>query len=574
MKRNFLTASGRKAAPQVESPVSFLKTENLELLQREKEYNALQSRLLDLEHSLKVLHEYKTREENEFHETEYTETRLINNLQSELKTLRTTLAEYETDIKDLTAESESYKNILYTKNSEIQKLKARISDTLEETAQVTCEKRLLETEYSVMEKARDSAKAEVDKLSGINERIKISNREDKENIERQKYEMETIQQRIAEIEEQGSVTAQEIEERDKLLKESQEARKAHEREVEQIEREVIKIKEKNVELNRSLSYLEFEIARTEQTLNREMQELERVDKENREAKYELSYMENKAIETKDQVKKLAEERLELEHLEASTRKNKELQNELLSQEKQKRAELEIKKQRLERTLLEKDIEIANSKRELDRAIQKYQNVREGHRQVSDEAAVLQEHVKVLEQQNEEVHFSLIMNNVNSCKGNWIDVQIRMSGYERKLTGDHRCRNLGIRTRKNWRFLLQEQSYLQSPCTNLMMTIKNFLSFQQQLTCIVHTYEYAINAQTKRTLKGAFTGNTQQEQNDELKLLIQAFIYENQAILDHGNGLEKEWPICSRQVFRIMLAKAPGFVKGITCSFASSFFSCV
>ena len=403
MKKTFLTATKDSG----ESPIPYLKTENLELRQKEKEYNTLQTRLLDLQHSLKVLQEYKARDEVEYQEAERKETRLMNDTQAEIRALRGNLAECEADLKNLSTESESYKNILATKNSEINDLKRRLSDALEEIGKTKSTQRMSESEYNSILQAWDAAKNEVDRLSAINERIKVSNSDDIEKISSQKGEIEKVAKATEEIEEQGKAIEEEIEKLDNLLKASKEARLANEREVELIIAESKKRREKNVEISSRIAALESQISKTDQAISNVSPQLERIDKENWDAKYEQSYVENKAIEVKQRVKELEYEKNTLEHIEANTAKDRELEESLLAKEKLRREELDEQRKELERALFDKDIEIENIKRDLERASNKYRTVIDDHKHAVDELTAVKGHVNVLEAHHEEVMLCML-----------------------------------------------------------------------------------------------------------------------------------------------------------------------
>lgn len=385
-----------------DSPVNFLKTENLELRQKEQIYNELQTRLMDLEHSMKVLKEYKSREEAEYKETEYIETKKIENLQEELKNLRNILLQYETDIKNFETESESYKKIISAKNSEIQALKNRISDILEEIASFGSEKHTLENENEILQKARDSAKVELEKLTSMNDRIRLNNKEDRKRINEQKIELSKIEENLSEILDQTNKVTQEIQEREILSKEAKGAQKANDSEIDSIIKEIGILQENTLNINTKISTADLQVKKTEQAILQANAEFEKLNQENKEMKNELEKLGSQTHENNEILKELEEEFSHMQELEHATRKDKDLQKSLLEQERQKREELEQEKQKYEGLLLAKELEFANNKREFDTFAKKYNELKENHMDLNNEVDAVNQHIKVLETQNGEV----------------------------------------------------------------------------------------------------------------------------------------------------------------------------
>ena len=362
----------------------------------------LQSKLLDLEHSLKLLQEYKDREEQEFRDTERIESRRIDNLQSELKTLRSNLAEYNVEIKHLSTSAEGRKKLLDTKNGEIQTLKARISDSLEKNAKLASEKRSHEIELSAIQEALHTAEREVEKLSAMNQRLCDQDSEDRERIVGQGEEGERLERTIREHEGLLEQLRADIDSREKKLNATHESRKAYSRELEQIEKACGKVKEQDYDLDRRYGMLESHIKSASGKIEDLSESLMKRDKDMRNARYELTSAEDRAVESKERARKLEQEKERLEASAYQGAKERELQLNLRNEEQIRRRELEQEKKRLERELLARNVEIATGGKEFDKIKGKHKEVMEKRMDLNSEMDALSNHVKVLKTQNETV----------------------------------------------------------------------------------------------------------------------------------------------------------------------------
>lgn len=128
--------------------VSQLKAELFELRQNERDYNELHSKLNNLEHRYNLLQEEKSLNEREFKNRNELNLRTINNLKSDIDTLKQELNVLNADAQDLRFDNQSINEIVNNRSSEIAQLKAELGDLSDSNAHLSLEKKDLETQIS------------------------------------------------------------------------------------------------------------------------------------------------------------------------------------------------------------------------------------------------------------------------------------------------------------------------------------------------------------------------------------------------------------------------------------------
>jgi chromosome segregation ATPase len=128
--------------------VSQLKAELFELRQNERDYNELHSKLNNLEHRYNLLQEEKSLNEREFKNRNELNLRTINNLKSDIDTLKQELNVLSADAQDLRFDNQSINEIVNNRSSEIGQLKAELGDLSDNNSHLAMEKKDLETQIS------------------------------------------------------------------------------------------------------------------------------------------------------------------------------------------------------------------------------------------------------------------------------------------------------------------------------------------------------------------------------------------------------------------------------------------
>ncbi len=387
-----------------ESMVTRLQTENLELRQKEKDYSALQTRLFELEHSLKLLQEYNRRAEDQFRDSERRELRDIDNLDYELTTLRNSLKECDEDMRNVAAEADGYRRQLDAKSLDIQKLKAHISDTLESNSKLASEKRSAESELVAIQEAQKTAQIEADRLSETNSRLKQREAEDRDRLQAQEEQLRDLAARSQDFQDQERTVRAETESKEKSLRSAQEAQKATRRELDRVADDVRKLEDRaRAQKERRVS-LELQLSRADKTLEETEGSLEANSRGIQAAKSDLADIEDKVIGAKEGEQKLLGEKEAMEEELLRCRQETGLHERMREEAVARREKQEQVRRKVEADVMARELELSGSKKELEKLRAKREGLVSAHEELSRDLDVIREHVDVLESQNAGVRF--------------------------------------------------------------------------------------------------------------------------------------------------------------------------
>lgn len=145
--------------------VSQLKAELFELRQNERDYNELHSKLNNLEHRYNLLQEEKTLNEREFKSRNELNLRTINNLKSDIDSLKQELNVLSADAQDLRFDNQNINDIVGNRSAEVAQLKAELADLTDSNNRLTLEKRDLEAQCSRVKSENREHNLELDELN-------------------------------------------------------------------------------------------------------------------------------------------------------------------------------------------------------------------------------------------------------------------------------------------------------------------------------------------------------------------------------------------------------------------------
>jgi len=145
--------------------VSQLKAELFELRQNERDYNELHSKLNNLEHRYNLLQEEKTLNEREFKSRNELNLRTINNLKSDIDSLKQELNVLTADVQDLRFDNQNINDIVGNRSAEVAQLKAELADLTDGNNRLTLEKRDLEAQTGRVKSENREHNLELDELN-------------------------------------------------------------------------------------------------------------------------------------------------------------------------------------------------------------------------------------------------------------------------------------------------------------------------------------------------------------------------------------------------------------------------
>lgn len=149
--------------------VAQLRSEAMELRQREREYKLLQDQLLALEQNFNRVTDEKRRMEDDYKSRVEVNINMISTLRQEIDDQKNLLIDRKKQNADLFTELDTQKDILNGRHSEIAKLKSDLAQHQDLNAQLISQKKHLEQElHNLRERNRQDAE-EIDKLNHANE---------------------------------------------------------------------------------------------------------------------------------------------------------------------------------------------------------------------------------------------------------------------------------------------------------------------------------------------------------------------------------------------------------------------
>jgi len=383
-----------------------LKAENFELKQRERDYNTLSNKLIELEQHYRALQREKENADSGYKEKESVYWRKHEDLQSELRTFYNTLGAKTKELQDVNSGVQSYKSLVAEKDIELDRLHREKDLRESDNLLLSKENRNLEADLAVIRDGRFDAEKQVDSLALVNERL------NKERVLLEDRVKDTTQELFAIRRTFDDTKVRlEIAKRDKANTDSDlvavlDAKNTNQDEAERQRLINIRLEKENRELTQRVAALLAQLSQAQERYDGSVILLDSREKELGQVRSSLSYSESKTSVAQADLVRARQDNEVLQQYLDKYRKDVDFQKRLREVEAAKKLELETEKQRLEREALVRGAEVRLIQSELVKERDAHGQLLEEKIQTSEEVDALKRHAELLEGQNLELHNEL------------------------------------------------------------------------------------------------------------------------------------------------------------------------
>ena len=326
----------------------------------------------------------------------------IDHLKAEIDILRRDLDRKLTDSRDLVTEANVFKSMLDEKNVEIAKLKEQIANEAHFTRSVQKEKNLAESELgAVMDNKRatgmslTAAQVESKRLSDLKAEDHLILRDKELELSRQERKHNEGLDEIG-------LLGKEKRDLDAACSLAREGRRVNNLEVDRLVILNDKLQEERRAKDDLISQLQLEGKR----MGRKVQDgdilLEAKDRQLREGRETLSYVEHMGTDTRIEVERLLREKDAAGMLAERNKKDANLNEMLRKEEMIRYSELANEKKDLERKLIDKELEAYTNKKQLGSLAANADAIIDRNYAMNDELSALKDHSDVLSTHHNQV----------------------------------------------------------------------------------------------------------------------------------------------------------------------------
>ena len=390
---------------QKDAIIAQLRAENLELktLAKTRDLKLIHSHIIDLENQLAQIQEDRIKLDTNGKYKEEMYIKDSNALKRDLELLKLSNDENAARNLELTREIGATKSLIDAKNLEIENKKMEIGFHLKENQKIEDDKKLIASQIFLTKDSKNNTLMEVEKGKLSFELLAKSKKLDEQKIISLEYDalQKAKQFEIANNE------AKLLEYRKKQLEAElgmhKEANYKEKVENERLQLSNIKLQEEKSTIGQRAKTLENQILLLEYKIAEIVKQITRKEDEIKNAKLSINYSEGKNFEANNQLLALKREKDSMELLMQQYRKESELNKLIKDDEISKTTMLESKKKELENIVLSKEFETLAAKKELEKAELMKRELQEDHYYINNELIALQDHAKVLEKQNLNLH---------------------------------------------------------------------------------------------------------------------------------------------------------------------------
>ena len=382
--------------------IAKLNIENFELRQKEREYTILNSKLLDMEHQIKLLQEEKARMDVDAREREDLQYRKNVNIQEELQRVNGSILDLEKQARDLASNLNVHKTLVEDKNAEIAKLKSEIAEIDGENARIARDKRNAEADLSVMKNGHRAAKDETDSLFVQNEKLKKDQSLSQSHLYESEIEVQKLNKRIEDTQIELDYIRSQSFKKEKDIELAREGKKLNQAEADSLLIKNNRLQDEKADLLKNIKNLELDIKIASQKLDDALVAVESKDKDLKAVRTGSIYAETREFKTSEEIKRYKKDNETLQILLDKYRKDSEIQKKLRDEEAMRKYQLEDEKKKLSRDALLKDIEARTAKKELEKVQESHERLLDERVQISQELDAVKEHTDLLEYQNRTV----------------------------------------------------------------------------------------------------------------------------------------------------------------------------
>ena len=383
-----------------------MKTENFELKQRERDYNTLSNKLIELEQSYRALQREKENADSGYKEKENVYWRKHEDLQSELRTFCNTLGAKTKELQDVNSGVQSYKSLVAEKDIELDRLHREKDLRESDNLLLSKENRNLEADLAVIRDGRFDAEKQVDSLVLVNERLNKERILFEDRVKDTTQELLAIRKTFDDTEVRLEIAKRDKANTDSDLVAVLKAKNINQDEVERQRLINIRLEKESRELTQRVAALSAQLSQAQERYDGSVILLHSREKELGQVRSSLSYSESKTSVAQADLVRARQDNEVLQQYLDKYRKDVDFQKRLREVEAAKKLELETEKQRLEREALVRGAEVRLIQSELVKERDAHGQLLEEKIQTSEEVDALKRHAELLEGQNLELHNEL------------------------------------------------------------------------------------------------------------------------------------------------------------------------
>ena len=379
--------------------IAQLKAENFELKQKERDYNLLQSQVLDLEHRFKLVQEEKQRLDRDAREREELHQRKSDNLQADARILRKTLEEKDGELQQTRKNIASYKALADEKNYEIEQLKKDLAQYEADNAALQQQKRGVEADLALTRDSKKAAENETDHLLLLNDQLNKKQADTEARLRDSEAELGRLSRALEAAELEHARAQREVDQAEKDLDIARQGRKLNQAEA---DKQLVlnnRLQDEKAQLLQRNKDLDLQVQRASQKLDETLSVVTMKEKELRNVRSGAAIAEDKGLAATDELRKAQKENESLHLLLDKYRDDVDFQKKLREEEALKKYQLADEKKRLEREALTKSLEARSAQRELEVVQDRHEQLLGEKEQLATELDAMKQHAGVLESQN-------------------------------------------------------------------------------------------------------------------------------------------------------------------------------
>ena len=336
---------------------------------------------------------------------------------STLSAMRTDLNDRNSEAREknvtnrgLYSENEMYKRIMDEKNLEISKLKMELGEYLDHNTKVIKEKQKLMSELDTVKDIKSMVQRDVERLKDTNLRLLEAKAIDNEKMKEKDLTYGMLLRKFDESTDEMLYLQNERKKLDNELDIARAGRRVNASEVDKLLMENTKLQDSQKQKSEEVKDLEFQLRRNERRLGDTNFLLRKREDELAGTKGRLTEKEIRAFEAAELARKAEKEKQTLETLANYHRRDADAQKKLKEEERLRNLQLSEQRKRLERDVLDKELEGAVAKRELAKVSEAHDGLLDDNYYLSQEVSAYRSHADVLQTQNRGViHYFYYLN---------------------------------------------------------------------------------------------------------------------------------------------------------------------
>jgi chromosome segregation ATPase len=369
------------------------------LRQKDRDYNLLNSQLLDLEHRFKLLQEEKIRMDADAREKEDLQYKKNSNLQEELRSANDLLAELERKTRDLSSDLTAHKALTDEKNGEITKIKRDITNVDAENTRLLREKRNAEADLATVKDGQNAARSEGETLSSYNNKLMEAKALEEKKLREAELEVATLSRRLREAQGELEDTQTLRIQKEKDLEVAQDIKQSSELEADSLYVKNKKLQDEKADWQIRNKDLELQVKKVNAKIDDLSVLIDSREKDARSTRLSANSAENNGLALKEEIFKFKKDNETYSLLLDKYRSDVDIQKKLREEESLRKVQLSGEKKKLEREALLKDIEARSAKKELEKIQESHDRLLDSKIQASQELDAIKQHAELLESQN-------------------------------------------------------------------------------------------------------------------------------------------------------------------------------